>query len=657
MGNLILNDIIYYNICGENINLDIVKAIFPQKLNENERCYSFNNPKVRWVSKIYSSGFSDGNIQSICHNIKERKSVILIFGENDAENLCKKLDKMDEVYMPLVVFLTKTKIQNIKMSDNRRIRNIIYNDDFSKTVNEIMSELWKIEAYYNERGNEYDNYFPSNIKGEKDIRSDTSFNILLTGFSRAGKSTFINLISKKLIAYESPQGVSTTQKLTNYYITLDNTIQNMAKIKIIDTPGLIIEEDSKKNNQKNIIKLIKESLKQSLEQKDKINMILFFIRGEAFNFNCGVKKVFEYLNTLKIKLIFVLNGATKKKGKNFSSAYGAIRQYLEDNKFKELLKEKIIEVNLVETEHRKIEGISKLFLEMCNYFIERNKLLFNDELNNEIINLTNKLEEVKIKKDKNELKEIKGKIDKIYKQLKKNELFEGFDNYNDIIKYGYIKSSLKSTAFSLFSLASGWIPLPLADIPVVLGLQAWAIISIGESYGFNIHEINFFKCLQYCFGSSIGEFAQVGTKGAALIGKNILKEGAEEGAKQLIKTSSKSALKPINYLIELLAKSAAKSEAGEGLKTVPIIGTIIGGILSSVINITTTSTLCYKCQKYYEQEIIDNFGLNFIRNRIEIFTNLFMKLSQFEDKEYNEIEYIICKEPNAKIEEIADLIK
>ena len=85
MGNLILNDIIYYNICGENINLDIVKAIFPQKLNENERCYSFNNPKVRWVSKIYSSGFSDGNIQSICHNIKERKSVILIFGENDAE--------------------------------------------------------------------------------------------------------------------------------------------------------------------------------------------------------------------------------------------------------------------------------------------------------------------------------------------------------------------------------------------------------------------------------------------------------------------------------------------------------------------------------------------------------------------------------------------
>ena len=130
---------------------------------------------------------------------------------------------------------------------------------------------------------------PSNKKGEKDISSDTSLNILLTGFSRSGKSTFINLIARQLIAYETPQGISTTQKITNYYITLDNTIQNMAKIKFIDSPGLIIEENSNKNNQNNIIKLIKESLVKSQEQKDKISMILFFIRGEAFNFNCGVK--------------------------------------------------------------------------------------------------------------------------------------------------------------------------------------------------------------------------------------------------------------------------------------------------------------------------------------------------------------------------------
>ena len=325
-----------------------------------------------------------------------------------------------------------------------------------------------------------------------------------------------------------------------------------------------------------------------------------------------------------------------------------------------MLKQKIIEVNLVETQYRRIEGISNLFSEIINYLVENNKDLFNENFKNELINLTNKLEEINNKKDgpdKNELKRFKEKVDKIYKQLNKNEIFEGFNNYNDIIKYGYIKSSLKSTAFSVLSLASSWIPIPLADIPVVLGLQAWAIISIGQSYGFNINEINFLKCLKYCFGSSVGELTQAGTKGAALIGKNILKEGVEEGSKQLIKVSSESALKPINYLIELLAKSTIKSEAGEGVKTIPIIGTIIGGILSSVINTITTSTLCYKCQKYYEQQILDNFGLNFLKNRIEIFYNLIIKLGQIEDGEYNEIQYFICKEPNEKEKEIVEKCK
>ena len=330
MGNFI-NDIIYYHICGENIDLDIIDKIFPKKLKENKRCYCFDNPKVRWVATIYSQGISNGIVKSICNNIKVGKSVILIFGENGAELLCKELDKMEEVYMPFLVFLTKTKIQSIKMADNRRIKNIVFNGDFSQALTEIISELWKIEGYYNERGNEYDNYLPSNKKGEKDISSDTSLNILLTGFSRSGKSTFINLIARQLIAYETPQGISTTQKITNYYITLDNTIQNMAKIKFIDSPGLIIEENSNKNNQNNIIKLIKESLVKSQEQKDKISMILFFIRGEAFNFNCGVKKVFKFLNDLNYRLIFVLNGATIRKGKKISSAYGAIKKYLEDN--------------------------------------------------------------------------------------------------------------------------------------------------------------------------------------------------------------------------------------------------------------------------------------------------------------------------------------
>ena len=166
-------------------------------------------------------------------------------------------------------------------------------------------------------------------------------------------------------------------------------------------------------------------------------------------------------------------------------------------------------------------------------------------------------------------------------------------------------------------------------------------------------------CLKFCFGSSIGEVAQIGVKGTAIIGKNILKEGAEEGAKQIVKASSEVALEPIKYLIGLLAKSTIKSEAGEGIKYIPIIGTIIGGILASVINTICTSSLCYKCQQYYEKKIVDNFGLNFLKNRMKSFKNLYFELVKFKDEEFNnnnKIEYIICKKPDIEMQDVENVI-
>ena len=173
------------------------------------------------------------------------------------------------------------------------------------------------------------------------------------------------------------------------------------------------------------------------------------------------------------------------------------------------------------------------------------------------------------------------------------------------------------------------------DIPIVLAIQAGAIIRIGQSYSFDYKEIDFIDCLKYCFGSSIVEVAQIGVEGASIIGKNILKEGAEQGVKQLVKTSSKATLKPLNYLIELLAKYVIKSGTREEIKAIPILGTIIGGILASSINTINTSTLCYKCQKYYEKKVLDDLGLNFLKNRIECFKNLYLKLVEFADIKFN----------------------
>ena len=140
MGNNIQNDIIFYFIVGKNIDIDkdIIERIFPNQLNTNERYYSFDKLKVKWISTIIGQ-INDGHWPKVKYKIKEnRKNVFLIFGDNEAEILCEKIKGLDEVFRPLLVFVTKKEIEKIKMPDNRIIKNIVYNEDKSKLFIEIM---------------------------------------------------------------------------------------------------------------------------------------------------------------------------------------------------------------------------------------------------------------------------------------------------------------------------------------------------------------------------------------------------------------------------------------------------------------------------------------------------------------------------------------
>ena len=166
---------------------------------------------------------------------------------NQINLLCDKIDEMEDVFRPLIIFITNEKI-TLSMIDNRKIKNIILCNDRAKNIITLMSELWKIEGYYNERGNQYFKYLPDNYRGEKDMSSDNFLNILITGLSRSGKSTFINIVAKKLIANESPVVESNTKNITSYYLSFDESIQNIGKLNLIDSPGLIIEQ---KENIKN----------------------------------------------------------------------------------------------------------------------------------------------------------------------------------------------------------------------------------------------------------------------------------------------------------------------------------------------------------------------------------------------------------------------
>ena len=68
----------------------------------------------------------------------------------------------------------------------------------------IFSYLQDRENYYNERGNDLNDYSPTKIaKINEEINS--YINILVVGISRSGKSTLINLLSRKLVSLESPE--------------------------------------------------------------------------------------------------------------------------------------------------------------------------------------------------------------------------------------------------------------------------------------------------------------------------------------------------------------------------------------------------------------------------------------------------------------------
>ena len=73
MGNFLEQQIIYYFVCGEKIDNEMIDQIF--KLKGKERIYEFKNPKVKWIAKIYQVGFDANNYKAICSDMEKIKKV------------------------------------------------------------------------------------------------------------------------------------------------------------------------------------------------------------------------------------------------------------------------------------------------------------------------------------------------------------------------------------------------------------------------------------------------------------------------------------------------------------------------------------------------------------------------------------------------------
>ena len=188
------------------------------------------------------------------------------------------LNDISRVYLPQMAIITDeypdNSFSNI-LYDNRFITVIEEIKENKKcTISNIYSYLWDRENYYNERGNILNDYAPSKII-KKNEEIDSYINILVVGISRAGKSTLINLLWRKLVLLESSEGKSITTKINEYLIEREDC---KIGIKLIDTPGLKKHKNEKGeiiDYTKEVIKLIEKKLKECEDSKDDIHLIYF----------------------------------------------------------------------------------------------------------------------------------------------------------------------------------------------------------------------------------------------------------------------------------------------------------------------------------------------------------------------------------------------
>ena len=447
-------------ICGNLPEKEKVrKDLFNNKINHEKYAkratYQYQTDQFYWIAKTYED-LSENTIDLIVNEIIEdedkpkeedriKQQVILCFGSENIKLLFNKIKDKGDLYIPLFLIISEDEINYIDLKDKRKITNIILNDKTRKQLNSrIISTLWKYDCYYNEKGNQICRYTPDNIlRSFDDISlSFYSMNILLIGKSRSGKSTFINYLSNKLNALESCKKVSVSKKITEYCIYLNNkdNSYNRSCIKLIDTPGISLDNniiqnkidnlnkdnidnkinEKKDNTNKSYIQFLSSLLKQQNNIEKQIHFILFFfMEGESLQ---GIEEIFKFLNECNKPVLFVITKAVgetdiDEKSKDVKSTKSFLSQINCNNLINE---DNYFGVNLV-------KSIIYQLLYEKKIFTEDNKEI-NIKLNNLCKNYSNIYENPK------EMQDIENKSEKQFK-YDISEIKKSLDLKFDMFKY------------------------------------------------------------------------------------------------------------------------------------------------------------------------------------------------------------------------------
>ena len=613
----------------------------------------FKTTQFHWIAHVYESGLLKEELcKELENEIKEdrkikenekiilKNQVILCFGNENTElisSFFKKFRKSN------IIFITETECKISENMDKRYGKNIIYKGlDNKEMSNEdlnikIISLLWELDCYFKEKGNLKCRYTPEKIfNGLENDNSLFTLNILVAGLSRVGKSTFINLISRKLSALESDLAVSVTKNISDYYIYKNDNKEGHAAIKLIDTPGLVKNKSDKDYKDKE--NKIKELIRNENKSFDKrIHFIFFILLKDSkiqINDSNNVKEIFHELNKSKVPVFFIIN-KVKKKDTNFNAVITPMKESLNQNGFNNLSKdENFIPANFLKAEMGEIHGINKIFEKILNHINKKNyldnklqldiqELLkdFRAKVESDMAFLSlKKDDDLTIKELKNEIK-FNERMIRINDRIKDNDLFSNI-NIESLIENG--KKNAWQCLQVILSLSNlkDILPKISQNLPAISIYQAFMVKEIGAGFGLDIDILNSGtnKLVKY-----IGKYLPLIEKNELNIKKdnfnkvdviefkNIIEKKAEDIIK--ISKNNRDTVFSLADLLYRIMKINGNNEENNEIE-----------------NAAFSESVYKYCLYFFEKEIRESNGLCFLSNYFTKLQSLMEDINYYKDK-------------------------
>ena len=448
------------------------------------------------------------------------------------------------------------------------------------------------------------------------------------------------------MALEADETESVTKNITEYYIYRDDDKNEHGAIKIIDTPGIVPNQNN--NNleyrevEKKVINIIKD---QDKTFENKIHFIFFVLMKGALTLEGeNIKELLNILNQSKCPVYFIINKVKKKEKR--CKVIDPIVEYLSRIGCNNLINEdNFIVANFKNDDAGEVHGIDKIFEKIYDHidkrkYLESNlKIKMSELVKDFLSNVETNQSFLSFKKeDKLSINELKSKIkfkeriEEILKLTNQNSLFSKID-VASLIKNGRIIANKIIKFIVSLSNLKGILPNISQNIPALSIFQAFMVKEIAEGYGLDINVLNYGTKLllskMHMMATSMKDIKKTeniyNDTIIEIFDNKVLIESFElienKIQNMLEKSNNRDSILTLANLINLLKEN--DNNNGEKIDS----------------NYKFTKEISSFCMNFFENELIESEGLTFMMNYFNKCESLLKDIEYYINKkdweEYN----------------------